>query len=76
MTLASTAIRDDVSIGHLLERSHNLLESRIHAEKTIENGKLREKVSNGNATGKEQMFYDFMMNGGETGLVSSLDVED
>lgn len=41
-----------------------------------QNGKLREKVNNGNATPKEQMFYDFMMNGGETGFVSSLDVED
>lgn len=76
MTLASTAIREDGRYNYLLRK--NLLTSWNlgFMLRDYQNGKLREKVSNGNATPKEQMFYDFMMNGGETGFVSSLDVED
>lgn len=76
MTLASTAIREDAKYNYLLRK--NLATSRNlgFMLRDYQNGKLREKVSNGNATPKEQMFYDFMMNGGETGFVSSLDVED
>lgn len=76
MTLASTAIREDAKYNYLLRK--NLATSWNLGFMLIDyqNGKLREKVSNGNATPKERMFYDFMMNGGETGFVSSLDVED
>lgn len=76
MTLASTAIREDAKYNYLLRK--NLATSWNLGFMLIDyqSGKLREKVSNGNATPKEQMFYDFMMNGGETGFVSSLDVED
>ncbi|MCF2589987.1 hypothetical protein JQM97_03315 [Prevotella hominis] len=76
MTLASTAIREDGRYNYLLRK--NLATSWNLGFMLIDyqNGKLREKVNNGNATPKEQMFYDFMMNGGETGFVSSLDVED
>ena len=76
MTLASTAIREDAKYNYLLRK--NLATSWNLGFMLIDyqNGKLRDKVNNGNATPKEQMFYDFMMNGGETGFVSSLDVED
>lgn len=76
MTLASTAIREDGRYNYLLRK--NLATSWNLGFMLIDyqNGKLRDKVNNGNATPKEQMFYDFMMNGGETGFVSSLDVED
>lgn len=40
-----------------------------------ENGKLREKLANGTASNMEKMFYDFMMNGGETGWTSLRDIE-
>ena len=76
MTLASTAIREDAKYNYLLRKNLSTSWNLGFMLKDYQNGKLREKVSNGNATPKEQMFYDFMMNGGETGFVSSLDVED
>lgn len=76
MTLASTAIREDAKYNYLLRKNLAASWNLGFMLKDYQNGKLREKVNNGNATPKEQMFYDFMMNGGETGFVSSLDVED
>ena len=76
MTLASTAIREDAKYNYLLRKNLATSWNLGFMLKDYQNGKLREKVSNGNATPKEQMFYDFMMNGGETGFVSSLDVDD
>lgn len=76
MTLASTAIREDAKYNYLLRKNLATSWNLGFMLRDYQNGKLREKVSNGNATQKEQMFYDFMMNGGETGFVSSLDVED
>ena len=76
MTLASTAIREDGRYNYLLRKNIATSWNLGFMLRDYQNGKLREKVSNGNATAKEQMFYDFMMNGGETGFVSSLDVED
>lgn len=76
MTLASTAIREDAKYNYLLRKNLATSWNLGFMLRDYQSGKLREKVSNGNATSKEQMFYDFMMNGGETGFVSSLDVED
>ena len=76
MTLASTAIREDAKYNYLLRKNLATSWNLGFMLRDYQNGKLREKVSHGNATPKEQMFYDFMMNGGETGFVSSLDVED
>ena len=76
MTLASTAIREDAKYNYLLRKNLTTSWNLGFMLRDYQNGKLRDKVSNGNATPKEQMFYDFMMNGGETGFVSSLDVED
>lgn len=76
MTLASTAIREDGRYNYLLRKNLATSWNLGFMLRDYQNGKLREKVSNGNATEKEQMFYDFMMNGGETGFVSSLDLED
>lgn len=76
MTLASTAIREDGRYNYLLRKNLATSWNLGFMLKDYQSGKLREKVRNGNATKKEQMFYDFMMNGGETGFVSSLDVED
>lgn len=76
MTLASTAIREDAKYNYLLRKNLATSWNLGFMLRDYQNGKLREKVSNGNATPKEQMFYDFMMNGGEVGFVSSLDVGD
>lgn len=76
MTLASTAIREDAKYNYLLGKNLATSWNLGFMLRDFQNGKLRDKVNNGNATPKEQMFYDFMMNGGETGFVSSLDVED
>lgn len=76
MTLASTAIREDGRYNYLLRKNLATSWNLGFMLRDYQSGKLREKVDNGNATPKEQMFYDFMMNGGETGFVSSLDVED
>lgn len=76
MTLASTAIREDAKYNYLLRKNLATSWNLGFMLRDFQNGKLRDKVNNGNATPKEQMFYDFMMSGGETGFVSSLDVED
>lgn len=76
MTLASTAIREDAKYNYLLRKNLATSWNLGFMLRDYQNGKLRDKVNNGNATPKEQVFYDFMMNGGETGFVSSLDVED
>lgn len=76
MTLASTAIREDGRYNYLLRKNLATSWNLGFMLRDYQNGKLRDKVNNGNATPKEQMFYDFMMNGGETGFVSSLDMED
>lgn len=76
MTLSSTAIREDGRYNYLLGKNLATSWNLGFMLRDFQNGKLRDKVNNGNATPKEQMFYDFMMNGGETGFVSSLDVED
>lgn len=76
MTLASTAIREDAKYNYLLRKNLATSWNLGFMLRDYQNGKLRDKVNNGNATPNEQMFYDFMMNGGETGFVSSLDVED
>lgn len=76
MTLASTAIREDAKYNYLLRKNLATSWNLGFMLRDFQNGKLRDKVNNGNATPKEQMFYDFMMNGGETGFVSSLEVED
>lgn len=76
MTLASTAIREDGRYNYLLRKNLATSWNLGFMLRDYQNGKLRDKVNDGNATPKEQMFYDFMMNGGETGFVSSLDVED
>lgn len=76
MTLASTAIREDGRYNYLLRKNLATSWNLGFMLRDYQNGKLRDKVNNGNATPKEQMFYDFIMNGGETGFVSSLDVED
>nr|DAE77124.1 MAG TPA: cytosine DNA methyltransferase [Caudoviricetes sp.] len=76
MTLASTAIREDAKYNYLLRKNLTTSWNLGFMLRDFQNGKLRDKVNNGNATPKEHMFYDFMMNGGETGFVSSLDVED
>lgn len=76
MTLASTAIREDGRYNYLLRKNLTTSWNLGFMLRDYKNGKLREKVNNGNATPKEQMFYDFLMNGGETGFVSSLDVDD
>lgn len=75
MTLASTAIREDGRYNYLLRKNLATSWNLGFMLRDYQNGKLRDKVNNGNATPKEKMFYDFMMNGGETGFVSSLDVE-
>ena len=76
MTLASTAIREDAKYNYLLRKNLATSWNLGFMLRDYQRGKLREKVSSGNATPKKQMFYDFMMNGGETGFVSSLDVEE
>ena len=76
MTLASTAIREDGRYNYLLRKNLATSWNLGFMLRDYQSGKLRDKVNSGNATPKEQMFYDFMMNGGETGFVSSLDVED
>ena len=76
MTLASTAIREDARYNYLLRKNMLTHWNMYGMVRSYQNGKLREKVRNGKASKTEEMFYDFMMNGGETGFVSSLDVED
>lgn len=76
MTLASTAIREDARYNYLLRRNMLRHWNTFPMLLSYQKGTLREKVRNGSASRVEQMFYDFMMNGGETGFVTSVDVED
>ena len=76
MTLASTAIREDARYNYLLRRNMLRHWNTFPIVLSYQNGTLREKVRNGSASRVEEMFYDFMMNGGETGFVTSVDVED
>lgn len=76
MTLASSAIREDARYNYLLRKNMLTHWNTLPLVLSYQNGTLREKVRNGSATKTEKMFYDYMMNGGETGFVSSLDVED
>ena len=76
MALASTAIREDARYNYLLRRNMLRHWNTFPMVLSYQNGTLREKVRNGSASRVEQMFYDFMMNGGETGFVTSVDVED
>ena len=76
MTLASTAIREDARYNYLLRRNMLRHWNTFPMVLSYQNGTLREKVRTGRASRVEQMFYDFMMNGGETGFVTSVDVED
>lgn len=76
MTLASTAIREDARYNYLLRRNMLRHWNTFPMVLSYQNGTLREKVRTGSASRVEQMFYDFMMNGGETGFVTSVDVED
>ena len=76
MTLASTAIREDARYNYLLRRNMLRHWNTFPMVLSYQNGTLREKIRNGSASRVEQMFYDFMMNGGETGFVTSVDVED
>ena len=76
MTLASTAIREDARYNYLLRRNMLRHWNTFPMVLSYQNGTLREKVRNGSASEVEKMFYDFMMNGGETGFVTSVDVED
>ena len=76
MTLASTAIREDARYNYLLRRNMLRHWNTFPMVLSYQNGTLREKIRNGSASRVELMFYDFMMNGGETGFVTSVDVED
>ena len=76
MTLASTAIREDARYNYLLRQNMLRHWNTFPMVLSYQNGTLREKVRNGSASRVELMFYDFMMNGGETGFVTSVDVED
>ena len=76
MTLASTAIREDARYNYLLRRNMLRHWNTFPIVLSYQNGTLREKVRNGSASRVEEMFYDFMMNGGETGFVTSVDVEE
>ena len=76
MTLASSAIREDARYNYLLRKNMLTHWNTLPLVLSYQNGTLREKVRNGSATKTEKMFYGYMMNGGETGFVSSLDVED
>lgn len=76
MTLSSTAIREDARYNRLLRRNMLRHWNTFPMVLSYQNGTLREKVRNGSASEVEKMFYDFMMNGGETGFVTSVDVED
>lgn len=76
MTLASTAIREDGRYNYLLRKNFLTHWNTMPLVIKYQNGKLRQKVEDGSATETEKMFYDFMMNGGETGFVTTMEVED
>ena len=76
MTTASTAIREDARYNALLRKNLLTTWDTFKLVREYQNGSLREKVANGSANADEKMFYDYMMQGGETGFVSTMDIED
>lgn len=76
MVSASTAIREDGHYNALLYK--NFLQNwGIHKlVAAYSNGSLKQKIDNGTATRNEEDFYNYMMNGGETGYVTSVTVDD
>ena len=78
MTLASTAIREDARYNWLLRTKFMRPDVQMRMfglVKEYQNGKLREKVKSRTATKTEENFWNFMINGGETGFVSTMDVD-
>ena len=78
MTLASTAIREDARYNWLLRTKFMRPDVQMRMfglVKEYQNGKLREKVKSNKATKTEENFWNFMINGGETGFVSTMDVD-
>ena len=78
MTLASTAIREDARYNWLLRTKFMRPDVQMRMfglVKEYQNGKLREKVKSNKATKMEENFWNFMINGGETGFVSTMDVD-
>ena len=78
MTLASTAIREDARYNWLLRTKFMRPDVQMRMfglVKEYQNGKLREKVKSRTATKIEENFWNFMINGGETGFVSTMDVD-
>ena len=78
MTLASTAIREDARYNWLLRTKFMRPDVQMRMfglVKEYQNGKLREKVRGRTATKTEENFWNFMINGGETGFVSTMDVD-
>ena len=78
MTLASTAIREDARYNWLLRTKFMRPDVQMRMfglVKEYQNGKLREKVKSNKATKTEKNFWNFMINGGETGFVSTMDVD-
>lgn len=78
MTLASTAIREDARYNWLLRTKFMRPDVQMRMfglVKEYQNGKLREKVKSNKATKIEENFWNFMINGGETGFVSTMDVD-
>ena len=78
MTLASTAIREDARYNWLLRTKFMRPDVQMRMfglVKEYQNGKLREKVKSRTATKMEENFWNFMINGGETGFVSTMDVD-
>lgn len=78
MTLTSTAIREDALYNWLLRTKFMRPDVQMRMfglVKEYQNGKLREKVKSNKATKIEENFWNFMINGGETGFVSTMDVD-
>jgi hypothetical protein len=76
MVSASTAVREDGHYNALLYK--NFLQNwGIHKlVAAYSNGSLKQKIDNGTATKNEEDFYNYMMNGGETGYVTSVTVDE
>lgn len=76
MVSASTAVREDRHYNALLYK--NFLQNwGIHKlVAAYSNGSLKQKIDNGTATKNEEDFYNYMMNGGETGYVTSVTVDE
>lgn len=79
MVSASSAAREDARYNALLYRNMSKVGNFAKLFKEIadfENGNLARKVQNGTASEQEQRLYDFMMMGGETGFVITMQVEE